>query len=83
MTVCLTDRCPCLVPGCKRTTKAEPGLREWICPRHWQPLPKAMRRAYSRARRRTMTGKKDVATTHRIWRSLRRRAIHAALFDFI
>jgi hypothetical protein len=42
----MNDRCPCLVPGCKRTTK--PGPREWICDRHWQAIPKARRRVMSR-----------------------------------
>lgn len=79
----MTDRCPCLVPGCKHTTKAELGLREWICPKHWQPIPKTMRLAYSRSRRRSRIGKKGIAATYRLWCACRRRAIHAALFDLV
>lgn len=77
----VTDRRPCLVPGCKRTTKATPTLREWICPRHWLPLPKAYRRAYARACRQARQGDRAPATIAPLWRTLRRRAIETAFMD--
>lgn len=45
----MNDRCACLVPGCRRTTKPGPG--EWICQRHWQAIPKDRRRVLRRIRR--------------------------------
>lgn len=46
----MSDRLRCIVPYCRRTTKAE--FREWVCAKHWTVVPKALRRAYRTAMRR-------------------------------
>ena len=51
----MDDRTPCLVPGCRRTCKAE-GFDEWICAKHWRGVPKLLRsrknKLWARYRRR-------------------------------
>lgn len=41
----MTDRVPCCVPGCRRSTKLV--TREWICGKHWVAVPKSWRRRLS------------------------------------
>jgi hypothetical protein len=45
----MTQRSPCCVPGCRRTTK---GSHEWVCGNHWPAVPKAWRRRLALIRRR-------------------------------
>lgn len=40
----MADRIHCLVPGCRRTCKADGTFREWICGKHWSGVPKRLRR---------------------------------------
>jgi hypothetical protein len=43
---------PCCVPGCRRTTKAEHGFKEWVCATHWQQVSRRNKAAYNLAKRR-------------------------------
>lgn len=47
-----TDRIPCLVPFCRRTTGGDQGFSEWICQPHWSAVPRSTRAAYNLAKRR-------------------------------
>lgn len=73
----MADRCPCLVPGCRRTI-ARGTLREWLCPRHWSTVPADYRRAYKRAQRRQRL---PVEAFDRLWSRCRRAALEAAQDD--
>ena len=77
----MTDRIPCVVPGCPRTTgravyikrfKHEPG--DWICGPHWQGVPKGWRRAVVRHRReeRRYGFFPREAAYDRLWRAIYR-----------
>lgn len=37
-------RIPCIVPGCRRTRKANHVGDEWICEKHWRGVPKDVKR---------------------------------------
>lgn len=83
-------RLPCLVPGCRRSLRADdPDDEEGICQRHWSSLPARERRRY-KARRREFFAARDAAldgaeisrllvVTARLWSWLRRRAIEHEL----
>ena len=69
-------RLSCIVPGCKRTcdpTRFPSGQahNEWICAKHWSPVPKRLRRLYSLAKRR----KKPVRVLGYLWAKCREAAI--------
>jgi hypothetical protein len=57
----MTDRLTCIVPGCRRTHA--PIWNEFICAKHWPLVPRDMRRAYARAKRR----RKPMAVLIRLW----------------
>jgi hypothetical protein len=45
----MTERCACLVPGCRRTTKRLFPAHEWICGKHWPLVSRWTKRRRSRA----------------------------------
>jgi hypothetical protein len=45
----MTDRLPCCVPFCRRTTRDDGRFSEWICGAHWRLVDKELRRLKSRA----------------------------------
>lgn len=47
----MSERLNCCIPFCRRTTRNDEGYSEWVCGKHWQAVPKTMRRIYIRARR--------------------------------
>lgn len=44
------ERLRCCVPFCPRT-RASDGKGEWICGPHWRGIPRAVKAAFSKARR--------------------------------
>ncbi len=68
----MPDRVACCIPGCRRTRQNPGDIDEWICQRHWSPVPRQMRRAYASAKRR----KKPWAARNRIWLRCKRAAIN-------
>lgn len=70
-------RTKCLIGHCRRTRPTHPTEPEWLCPKHWGSLPRDMRRACSRAKRRG----KSPAVLARLWRLLTRRAVAEAWRD--
>lgn len=40
----MADRLSCCVPHCRRTRKNPDGYKAWICGKHWQLVPKHLRR---------------------------------------
>jgi hypothetical protein len=44
----MTDRLPCLVPFCRRTTgrHIKDGFSQWICPDHWRLASPLRKRLY-------------------------------------
>jgi hypothetical protein len=48
----------------------EPG-DQWICGPHWNLVPRAMKRAYSRVRRRERKFGCDLPASLRIWRRIK------------
>ncbi|WP_146193166.1 hypothetical protein [Maritimibacter sp. 55A14] len=78
----MTDRTPCVVPGCRRTVALKtlpPGDDEWICARHWAAVPKRKRRIYFRARRRLRRGEIERKRADWAWNRLKKIAIEEAL----
>jgi hypothetical protein len=61
----------CLVPFCRRTTRAGRFL-EWICPDHWRPIPTRTKALYTRMKRR----RPEVA--ERMWSRLKASCIEIA-----
>lgn len=47
----MSDRLPCCVPFCRRTTKAG-RFTDWICAKHWPLVSLETRGAYNLAKRR-------------------------------
>lgn len=72
----MTDRHACVIPGCRRTCKPS-GFSEWICGKHWTAVPKSMRRAYARSKRR----RDPFPIQDHLWRRCKRAALHEALFS--
>lgn len=73
-------RIRCEVPFCRRTRGDRKGdiiteTTEWVCGPHWTAVPKTMRRAYSRARRRNH----NPAVLSRLWTRVKREAIERAV----
>lgn len=70
----MSERTPCSVPGCDRTT-AKP-FGEWICGKHWSLLTKDERRVWHRHKRqeRRFGAPLRQAAYDRIWKALKRRA---------
>jgi len=49
----VTDRLPCLVPGCRRTlAPADPAHTEGLCAKHWPMADKRRRALLARVRRK-------------------------------
>lgn len=69
------DRTPCLIPGCRRTIKAQPPATEWVCGQHWRLVPKRMRDIYLRARRQ----RRPATALNRLWRAISHEAVAQAL----
>lgn len=65
----MSDRLPCCVPFCKRTTKAG-RFAEWVCADHWRIIPLMRRRLYARLLKR---GRGSL-----IWPQLKREIIEVA-----
>lgn len=65
-------RITCLVPGCHRTTPRG-RYDQWICGKHWPLVPRDLRRAYARAKRR----RKPASALSRLWVRCEREAIAA------
>lgn len=77
----MTERQPCIIPFCRRTTKALPNS-EWICARHWAAVPRALRRVMHRARRRIRAGKqrfRNMQIYEMAWKRCKRAALRNAL----
>lgn len=66
------SRVPCVVPFCRRTTKAG-NFREWICGKHWRPVSRRLKWLKRTAKRR---GRYDIAA--RTWERCKRQAIERA-----
>ena len=74
----MTDRIPCLCPGCRRTRKAGT-FDEWICARHWAAVPRAMRGRYSLYKRRARRDARWIGVAMRMWARCRQVAIEETL----
>ena len=77
----MTERIQCSIPFCGRTTAANRGFSEWICPEHWKGLPRQRRLAHNRAKKRWKASgeEKDRLRANALWASLKRAAINRAL----
>lgn len=69
----MSDRLPCSVPGCNRTTVAD-AFTAWICPRHWKLVASDMRAAWARLKRIDRRYGVDDRRYLRMWRRLQREA---------
>jgi hypothetical protein len=76
-------RIPCCIEGCGRSIGVQPAVRqfghapsEWICPTHWQRVCRAMKRTWSRAKRRQLRGRFSLtpAGLDRLWSRIKREA---------
>lgn len=67
----MTERIPCCVPFCQRTT--DKPHKEWICEQHWKLVPVRYRYVYRQAVR---LGRGVTAAV--IWQRIKRKAIEAA-----
>lgn len=52
----MAERTPCMVPHCRRTTKADDPVIEWpddswICADHWRSVPRKFKNVKRRCRR--------------------------------
>jgi hypothetical protein len=78
----MTDRMSCCVPFCRRTRKDDGRFSEWICPKHWKPVPtrlKALKKACDRRVRSTLgLAHEERERANRIWDRCKRAAIEAA-----
>lgn len=75
----IADRLPCVVPGCRRTTKAG-RFDEWVCAKHWSAVPAADRRRYTAAKRRwRLDPEKWGRVASKIWDRCRDAAIEIAM----
>lgn len=45
------ERIKCIVPFCRRTTRARDEWDEWICADHYKPVPRRLKTLRRRARR--------------------------------
>lgn len=72
----MSDRITCLVPGCRRTHA--PDFKEWICAKHWPLVPRDIRRAYARAKRR----RKSQNALWRLWNRCKTAAIRENFLGF-
>jgi len=72
----MATRLKCCVDRCNRTTGEYPPDSEWICPLHWQWVPKLKRRAYTRVKRRFRANPSDQNrdAARRIWERMKRLA---------
>lgn len=71
----MPDRCPCIIAGCRRTSAKH--YREHLCAKHWSLVPKATRRAYTRAQRQG----RAPAALDRLWERCKRLAREALADD--
>lgn len=82
----MADRIACLIPFCRRTTKADDPVIEWpddgwICGNHWRSVPTRMKAIKRRARRRLRRHPDDpaaIAAFARISARCTRAALDAA-----
>ena len=85
----MSDRLPCVVPGCKRTLArtaygVEPEDDVCICSRHWRGVRPESKAVYRRLRRNARHAVDDLERDlfalrkARIWRALVRQAIEVA-----
>lgn len=78
----MTERLPCLVPGCKCTLAPAPGDNEGICIKHWKLADRGWRMLYNKRRRLLRadpTNAKHLNSCQRIWWRLKRQAIERAV----
>lgn len=47
----MSERCPCIVPYCRRTTGRVSPAHEWICSDHWKPVSRHTKRRRALAKR--------------------------------
>lgn len=74
----MTDRRPCCVPFCGRTTGDARFVTavEWICGKHWARAPRTLRSLHHRMRRRHFSGRYvDAAIAGRLWERLKRAVV--------
>lgn len=90
----MTERVPCIIPGCRHTCRKLWAGHEWLCGDHWRLVPRALRhrrqcvRAALRRRSevlRDMVSGQMVAKTARahrlevvIWARMKRLALERA-----
>ena len=73
-------RLPCLVPGCRRTLRAEePDDTLGICPKHWQSIPLVRRKVYRRLRKDRRDLRATVGSGFTIATAVRARRLSAAI----
>lgn len=84
-------RIQCCVPHCRRTTKhvAVPVViegieldfgEEWICQKHWSPVPASLRREHSLAKRKVLRLRdmhSEIASAE-VWRRCKEKAMEIA-----
>lgn len=75
----MTNREPCCIVGCKRTTKHT--YSEWICGKHWKLVPRHYRLVWRRLGRRwRSTGTKGSwYAGNRVWRRIKTHVSEKAL----
>ena len=73
----MKERMSCLIAGCRRTHT--PVFAEWLCAKHWALVPRQMRQAYSRAKRK----RKSLEACLRLWRRCKAEAIRENFMGFV
>jgi hypothetical protein len=72
----MTARLTCIIPGCRRTHA--PIWSEFICAKHWPLVPRPLRRAYARAKRK----RKPLEVVLRLWARCKTAAIRENFMGF-
>jgi hypothetical protein len=77
-------RVPCCIDGCRRSIGVQPAVRtfghiptEWICPTHWQRVPRSMKRVWSRLKRKSRRfgfSIREPSQLDRLWSRIKREA---------
>lgn len=81
MKPCPSDRIPCQVIGCGRTTKDLGTFSEWICGDHYRLVSRRIKRLRARVRRE-QRGKANTILSRinlYLWREAKRQAIERAM----